>query len=217
MTLNLSAVEVAARQHGWSTANGSTTEIRTAAQRLGWVEVATRAGEPTVAELQPRDHRQAPPRSLSATYGLAAQPLHTDGAHLSNPPDLVILCADQPNQTPTLLWTVLSDPTHWPGRWRYLSHGVFLVNNGRDSFFTTAKLAAGIRYDPGCMIGCDQRARYLAQFFDDATSGAHYYAWAVPRQALVIDNRTTLHARAAATDHDKSRLLHRLAFNTRNP
>ncbi len=215
MSLNLQAVVASSGQHGWSTATGSVHEIRTAGRLLGWEEVATRAGETTVAELRPRDHRQAPPRSLSATYGLEAQSLHTDGAHLADPPDLVILCADEPSETPTLLWTVLSDPAHRPGNWNHLAHGIFLVNNGRDSFFTTAELAAGVRYDPGCMVACDQRARYVAQFFEDAASDAHHHSWATAHQALVIDNRKTLHARAAVLGQDRARLLYRIAFHTR--
>lgn len=217
MTLNVSDLEASARQHGWSTATGSMAEIRTAARFLGWEEVPTRMGEPAVASLRPIAQREAQPRSLSATYGTGAQPLHTDGAHLARPPDLVILCSDEPNQTPTLLWTILSDQNHRPGRWSYLADGVFLVNNGRDSFFTTAELAAGFRYDPGCMYACDARARQVAEFFEGAVSDADHHAWVKAHQVLVIDNRKTLHARAALSDQDRSRLLHRIAFNTRKP
>jgi alpha-ketoglutarate-dependent taurine dioxygenase len=215
LTLILPALEAAARQHGWATGTGSVAEVRTAARRLGWEEVATRAGEHTVVELRPIDRRQAPPHSLSATYGFEVQPLHTDGAHLANPPDLVILCAVRPNETSTLLWTLLSDGTPRPGGWNDLAHGVFLVQNGRDSFFTTAGLTVGLRYDPGCMLACDERARNIAQFFKEVVRNAHHYQWAIAHQALVIDNSQTLHARAALRDEDRSRLLHRIAFRTR--
>ena len=215
MTLNLSGLEASARQHGWSTGTASMDEIRTAAQLLGWEEVPTRAGEPAVADLRPINQQDAPPRSLSATYGTGAQPLHTDGAHLHHPPDLVMLCADEPNETPTLLWTVLSDASHRPGHWSYLADGVFLVKNGRESFFATAVLGAGLRYDPGCMDPCDQRARHVAQFFKEAAGEAHKHNWATAHQVLVIDNRKTLHARTAVPDQDRARLLHRIALNTR--
>lgn len=217
MTLNLSDLEASARQHGWSTAIASVGEIRIAARYLGWKEVPTREGEPTVADLRPTNQQDALPHSLSATYGTGAQPLHTDGAHLADPPDLVIVCADEPNNTPTLIWTVLSDAGHPPGLWTNAADGVFLVNNGPNSFFTTVRWASGIRYDPGCMEACDQRARHVAQFFEEAAADTHRYDWGAANQVLVIDNRKTLHARAAVPDHDMSRLLHRIAFSTKKP
>jgi alpha-ketoglutarate-dependent taurine dioxygenase len=215
MSLDLSALEASARRRGWSTGSGSVNDIRIAGRALGWEEVPIRAGEHAVAELRPKDQQNASARSLSASYGVGAQPLHTDGAHLTHPPDLLVLCASYPNETPTLLWNRTSNPTSQLWRWNHLNDGIFLVNNGRDSFFTTAAMAAGIRYDPGCMVACDQRARKLARFFETAIEEAQHHYWTTIDQVLLIHNHKTLHARAAVSDTDRSRLLHRIAFNTR--
>jgi alpha-ketoglutarate-dependent taurine dioxygenase len=215
MTVDLRELEETARRHGWATASGSMEEVRAAAAILGWKETPTRIGESAVANLRPMTQQEAPSRSLSATYGLGAQPLHTDGAHLAIPPDRVVLWAQEPNETPTLLWTMPPDSNEHAASRAWLDHGVFLVDNGRDSFFTSAATSGGFRFDPGCMVACDQRSRRLAMFFEEALVEAHSHHWETPEQVLLINNRTTLHARAALSDQDRSRSLVRIAFNTR--
>jgi hypothetical protein len=92
---------------------------------------------------------------------------------------------------------------------------VFIVHSGRDSFYTTARLDRGIRFDPGCMTPCDQRARTLADYFSDLGNEAETHEWTTANQVLVIDNRTTVHGRAAAdASGDKDRILSRIAFHT---
>lgn len=218
MIIDLRKLEASARKNGWASGSASVADIQLTAGRLGWKEIATRANDPSVAILRPMSQQQANPRSLSATYGMGAQPLHTDGAHLPDPPDVVVLCAAEPNSTPTLLW---NSKTWSETRTRprdALEHGVFLVSNGRDSFYTTAKLDPfGVRYDPGCMIPCDQRARMAAQYFADVLEDACEHQWVTKNSVLVIDNRTTLHARAAVSSDDGVRELRRIMFATRNP
>lgn len=216
MPLDLEALESSARKNGWSQATASVAEVRFAATLLHWKEVAGRTSDPSVTDLRPKDRQNARPRSLSATYGLGPQPLHTDGAHLSNPPDLLLLFADEPSITPTLLWSTRSTSSSRTRPSSALAHGIFLVDKGRESFFTTSKLGAlGVRYDPGCMIPCDQRARAAAQFFVDIIADATEYHWTFPRSVLIIDNTTTLHARAEVPSQDKSRHLRRIVFTTR--
>lgn len=214
MTMDLNEIEKSVRGYGWATAIGSVEEIRTAARSLGWEETPTRIGELAVANLRPMTQKEAPSRSLSAAYGLGAQPLHTDGAHLATPPDRVALCAEEPNETPTLLWTILEALNERAVPRLCLDHGVFLVNNGGESFFAPAAFSGGVRFDPGCMVACDQRSRRLASFFEEVVVEAHSHYWKTPRQVLFINNRKTLHARAAIADQDRQRSLVRIAFNT---
>jgi len=131
------------------------------------------------------------------------------------PPDLVILEADEPSPTPTLLWTGLDDLLATAGGVDALRDGVFLVRNGHASFYTSALTHLGFRYDPVCMRACDARARWLRDALRDATSQVTTtHAWRIARKILVIDNAKTLHARAAVTSSDRRRKLRRIAFRT---
>lgn len=176
------------------------------AKMLGWIMVPIRRGGPTVDTLRPVDPPDAAPNSLSARYGKGAQPLHTDGAHLLEPPDIVVLACETTSTTPTLLWNTIS---RVPG---FVRHGVFLISSGNDSFFTTAYARGLLRYDPGCMVPCDARARQTVQFFEEAASAATEYRWSEPGQVLLINNRRVLHARAAAA-HEPQREIQRVSFH----
>lgn len=210
MSMNLAQLAKSTRG-GWTATDGDLRELRSAAQRLGWSELPNRRGDPSVTELRPRTEQQAKPNSLSTKYGTGAQPLHTDGAHLPRPPDIVALVAKTPSRTPTRLWRTLSITRAVP--WEALHNGIFLVSSGRDSFFTPAAGDLGFRYDPGCMTPCDQRARATAEYFTEALEDADEHVWDMPGQILLIDNRRALHARAAVdSDTDAGRTLHRVAF-----
>ncbi len=116
-----------------------------------------RHGDPAVSVLRPAAADAACPNSLSSAYGLRQQPLHTDGAHLGTPPDIVVLIATGPR------------PVHGGAAVIHIRgggisaegvrHGMFLVRNGRVSFYTPALSRGRYRYDPGCMTPCDARAR----------------------------------------------------------
>ncbi|MFJ2014698.1 hypothetical protein ACIQJ8_16045 [Streptomyces globisporus] len=201
----------AALETGWATGFGSISDVRIEAMRLGLTEVANRHGNPTMTTLRPVSPKEANPNSLSAQYGRDAQPLHTDGAHLKDPPDLVVLACDDVNLTPTRLWV------RKEGRVRYsapqhVCHGVFLVQNGKESFYSTAYTKGRYRYDPGCMTPCDARSRETVKFFSDAMGRSAEHFWDVAGKLLVIDNRQALHARASASD-DPQRTLHRISFH----
>lgn len=210
---DLKVLRTSARKDGWAAGNASLPHVLYMAGLLGWREVKARRTDPPITNLRPVDQQQANPRSLSATYGRGAQPLHTDGAYLPNPPDVVVLIAEKPNDTPTLLWNSRS-PSPRTQPWQAISHGVFLINNGRDSFYATAQPSAlALRYDPGCMIPCDQRARVAAEFFASAQDEAFAHHWTTRDGVLVIDNTVTLHARAEAAEDD-TRVLKRIMFDT---
>jgi hypothetical protein len=179
----------------------------------GWSEVPVRHGDQPVSVLKPVEPDSARPRSLSARYGLGDQPLHTDGAHLASPPDIVVLVASGASQTPTRLWAYnrlvrgKEDPP-----WTAFSHGMFLIHTGRDSFYAPAHAGDRWRYDPGCMTPCDARARQVDDYLSTQLTRASTWQWTEAGQALVIDNRNVLHARAAIADGEEDRELTRVAF-----
>ena len=209
-TQELSELATAALKDGWASGSGPLDQVRTTAAHLGWGEVPLRRGDPPVTALRPLDAGQARPNSLSAQYGKGALPLHTDGAHLSKPPDLVLLAAGQPSAVPTLLWRPAS--TRRPlSETAALEHGVVLVECGPDSFLCTAIAGHRLRYDPGCMTPCDERSRLVARALAQAARWAVEHRWEHPDQILLIDNRQVLHARAAA-DHEPDRELQRVAY-----
>ncbi|MFI9547603.1 TauD/TfdA family dioxygenase [Streptomyces sp. NPDC052016] len=197
---------------GWAAGHATLAQIQLEAAMLRWTAVPTRRGGPDVATLRPVDPAEAQPNSLSARYGMGAQPLHTDGAHLHEPPDIVVLTCETTSTTPTRLWNRMRYGRFIPGLPESVRHGVFLISSGNDSFFATAYASGRLRYDPGCMLPCDARARQAAQFFEEAESSTTEHTWNEPGQVLLIDNRRVLHARASAVD-EPQREIRRLSFH----
>ncbi|MFB7169852.1 hypothetical protein ACFCYM_03330 [Streptomyces sp. NPDC056254] len=196
-------------ERGWAAGQAGLPQIRAEARRLGWAEVANRQGEPSVTTLRAVDPSDAHPNSLSSRYGKGEQPLHTDGAHLQKPPDFIVLASDVTNNTPTLI----SESGRGPFRAAmppYVQHGVFLVQNGKNSFYSTAYSGGRIRYDPGCMTPCDARAKQAVKFF--AEREVLEFTWYHAGMFLLMDNRRILHARGSAVG-DPQRVLQRVSFH----
>lgn len=210
MTSRLEDLAAQALKAGWASGSGSLPLLRLSARNLGWSEVTFRSTDPPVMSLQPLDAAEARPNSLSSRYGRGAQPFHTDGAHLLEPPDFVLLLAEKTSEVPTLLWKCEIIHYQLPS-YTDLKHGVFLVHNGSESFFRTAASGPNLRYDPGCMAPCDERSRRAVRFFAGVTKSAVEHHWDVPGKVLLIDNRRVLHARAAAED-EPGREIKRVAF-----
>lgn len=208
----MEALIAEAQKVGWASAKGSLAQIRSDARMLGLTEVPVRRGGPPVTTLRPLSRAEAPANSLSAQYGTGVQPLHTDGAHLPQPPDLVFLVCERASVTHTLLWrprriehqTVVTEP-------ECARHGIFLVHSGGDSFFSPAYANARFRYDPGCMTPCDARARETVRHFEAAAKRATEHRWEHADTVLIIDNRRTLHARASAAN-EPQREIQRVAY-----
>jgi Taurine catabolism dioxygenase TauD, TfdA family len=212
---DLEALAATAQSKGWATGQGDVESIRRQAAALGWVEVAPRRGDPTVSVLRPAAADAAHPRSLSAVYGLGQQPLHTDGAHMQVPPDLLVFICEGPSATPTQLWRpaiIRRRGDSHPMSHAALRHGMFLVRNGRESFYAPALSRLGYRYDPGCMAPCDARARQVQEYFEQQSSRASAHEWSAAGQVLVVDNHRVLHARSAVAEGDLERELTRVAF-----
>jgi Taurine catabolism dioxygenase TauD, TfdA family len=210
MATMLETLVAMARKEGWAAGSGSIAQIRREAQSLGWTEVSVRQGAPTVTTLRPLNRDDAQANSLSAKYGIGDQPLHTDGAHLANPPDVVVLVCEGTSDTPTRLWK-MKRSVYVPIPPDHMRHGVFLVANGKDSFFSTAYSYPRFRYDAGCMVPCDARARETVRYFEAAMESVIEHSWDEPGKILVIDNRKALHARASAIN-DPHREVQRVSF-----
>ncbi|MCP8711797.1 TauD/TfdA family dioxygenase [Streptomyces sp. AC04842] len=202
-----------AKKTGWASGLGSLNTVRLEAAGLSLTEVPNRRGEPPVTTLRPLGREEARKNSLSARFGKGEQPLHNDGAHMEHPPDFVVLGGETTSGTPTRLWiNKYGGAFCWPPQ--YVLHGIFLVQNGRDSFYSPAFADGRYRYDPGCMIPCDARAREAVKFFEGAADSAVEHHWDAPGKLLVIDNRRTLHARASAAD-DPDRAIQRVSFRVK--
>lgn len=184
-----------------------------------WKEVPVRKGEGAIKELRATPPDAAHPRSLSAIYGEGAQPLHTDGAHLRVPPDVVVLFSEASSTTPTLVWNnrvKLSKSTSlWGPLPESVRDGLFVVSGGADKFLAPAhENRTGWRYDPGCMTPADQRAREAMEHIDGLRESSFIHEWTDSDMILMIDNRVSLHARSAILAGDEDRVLKRVAFNT---
>ncbi|GAW49673.1 uncharacterized protein PD653_4024 [Nocardioides sp. PD653] len=208
----LTELVAAARKDGWASGTGKLEVLRVQAQWLELTPMASRRGQSRVDVLRPVDPGDAPRRSLSATYGSGAQPLHTDGAHLSSPPDIVILSAESPSPVPTMLWR----GDHWRTPYEVrenLAHGLFIVDDGTARFLAPAFGSGRYRFDPGCMRPADSRARRAFAYFEEALASAIAFNWTEPDQVLVLDNRAVLHARAdaaATPERELKRLMFRV-------
>ena len=181
------------------------------ASALGRSVPARRGGEAT-DRLRPTLPQNAAPRSLSATYGLAAFPFHTDGAHHRVPPRFVLmrLADGAASGTPTLLVDGYRSLIHAVDR-KMLARETWLVRGGfgRTFYAPILDTARGLlRFDPGCMRhpagtapkGGGILMRRLEQapltridWTQDAT--------------LVVDNWRMLHARGAVAPSDTGRCL----------
>jgi hypothetical protein len=209
----------AAQREGWASGSGDVDSIRRQGELFAWAEVPTRRGDPSVSVLRPTEPSAAQPRSLSVQFGLGLQPLHTDGAHLAKPPDIVVLVSSHPSSTPTLVWVAdlrMVKSQGAPGSMSAaFEHGMFLVHSGRDSFYAPVLAGGRYRYDPGCMTACDARAREVEDYLGAQLAQATAFEWTSGGQVLVLDNRRVLHARAAVAENDTSRELIRVAFRVR--
>lgn len=195
-------------RNGWLACVGTLSGVRRAAAELNWTEAPLRRGADIDEVLRPLTCDAARPSSMSARVGLGAQPLHTDGAHLPVPPDVIAFEMTAPSTSPTLL-----SSTHGPGHpWDSLKHGIFSVISGVDRFYCVASELGRVRFDPICMVPCDQRARHVQQYFESELARAHVHRWENPNQVLVIDNRRVLHARATVDASDTGRSMRRVAF-----
>ena len=166
------------------------------------------AGDTPIGSLLAKKSDRAHPASLSAAYGLDPFPLHTDGAHLVDPPEFILMEAlkVEPGDHTLLLRINEADISN------EMRHGLFAVRSGALTRLQPAYDHRGfIRFDPGCMAPRDGLASEVCRYFQAVRGNARSHIWSSkPGSTLVIDNRQTLHGRPEVASCRAPRLLRRL-------
>lgn len=191
-----------ARRDGWAVIQGARGDDAVLACP-GYEPVPTRRTDPVLAALRPLERSSARPGSMSAKFGRGCLPLHTDGAYMAHPPEVVILSARQRSDVGTCLLDVrvgaLPSKVETAAR-----HGVFALRDGVTVRCCTARDPSGrFRYDPVIMMPRDALARSVARYLDRAMAAAVVHAWR-EGEIVVIDNTSVVHGRAdAAPDPER--------------
>jgi alpha-ketoglutarate-dependent taurine dioxygenase len=189
------------------------------ASSFGRVAPARASSRSKLETLRPLRRELAHPRSLSAKHGNDAFPFHTDAAHWPVPSRLALLLCQEtgPNAAVTELVPVRR-LMFTPEERRRLTGAVFLVQNGRGSFFSTAVGCnwTFLRFDEGCMRPVDSAAEAAADLITQRLREVEHTAitWR-PGTLLVIDNWCVLHARASAHKPADERVLLRALVQVR--
>lgn len=182
--------------HGWAECAASLAQIAPAVG-CGFVSLPTRPGDPEIGRLEARSTEHARLSSLSGRYGRGQFPLHTDGAHLRNPPDATLIEFDQSTSTaPTWLYALRPDDAD-ASLQVALDHGVFDIGMGSSVWLGPARSDGRIRFDPVAMRPRDPLAHLVVRFFETAVeTSTTTYCSKGHGMTLVIDNRQTLHGRS---------------------
>lgn len=167
--------------------------------------VPSRLGGGLIDTLVPKTKEAARQKSMSALYGKAPLPFHTDSANLRVPPSLVLLrlAPGHESDRPTLI----ADSRAWNmshENLQRLQNDVWLVNGGRGRFYASIlsdTIVPGqilVRYDPCCMRPVTKRSHQSAAFLADAMrkNEPGQIDW-TPGFAILLDNTRVLHARGA--------------------
>ncbi len=184
-------------ERGWAVTEVSVSDIAREVQDLRVTVVPTRPGDPAVSRLRARPAEAASVPSLSSMFGLAPFPLHTDGAHLRHPPDAIFLEFDgATTSAPTMLYRVAPEQVDEVVA-AALQHGVFEIGLGSSTYLGTVLDSERLRFDPIVMRARDPLALLAVDFLASCQEEADELALSGPGTTLVIDNRQTLHGRAA--------------------
>ena len=186
----------------------------TIARKLG-NPIYGRAGR-KIEPLMPTMKTGANAKSLSVVHGLGAFPMHTDGAHLPQPPRFVVLVCASPGTAPVPTTLLRFRDLHATEHERALLEAApFLVRNGRRCFYSTicSRSRPFIRFDEGCMVPqgneAQASARLIAQRATEA--GVTVVHWR-PGDVLLIDNWNVLHGRGLGdTQASSDRKLFRVS------
>jgi hypothetical protein len=206
--LDFDQVIVALKASAWAVARGTPADLRGLLKHASasWVETeASGATARLSATLRPSPEVSARPKTLSAQYGLRAQPLHSDGADLHAPPQIIVLYSAKPSATSTVVYPI---PRVYGDHMR---SGLFTVS-GREGKFLSPAMKEFVRFDPGCMSASDHLAHKVVADFAAARKAAYKHHWTEPDLLLFIDNHRALHAREAVKAGDANRVLIRMAF-----
>lgn len=197
--ISMAAVRSDLESQGWSRQKGTLEDVRREASLDGLLSAA-RGLRSNERVLMPYEAAKAPRRSLSAVYGLGEQPLHSDGAHLRLPPDVVVLHSAAPTPTSTVVWTPA--PRSDVALFTVVREGIFTVRGNGESFLAVACDRDRFRFDPVVMSPGDAFARETVAYLEAARLRAYVHLWDEPDLLLFIDNRRALHARNEVLDPD---------------
>jgi L-asparagine oxygenase len=167
-------------------------------------------------ELVPYDRKWAPPGSMSAMTGTAAQPMHTDGAYFHLPPRYIALECVDPGEAYCPTHVQVPDlarlrGTGLPGLTKalWVSRG-----GGRAPFYCSVlETQSGItrlRFDPLCM----RLAHAGTEAANEVRAAIESCSMQVEIQwrsgsLLIVDNWRCLHARGEGASQAPSRRLRR--------
>ena len=199
---------------GFAVASGTLEDVERASRFENFFTAAPTSSPRENLRLVPYTEEEAPPRSLSAVYGLSAQPLHTDGAHLLDPPAVIVLHSAHPTPTGTALRKPGSKGPHVQSLPESVREGIFTVRGNGIAFLAGASEGySRIRFDPVVMSPADAMARAAVEWFAEERAHALIHMWDKDDQLLFIDNHRMLHAREAVEHDVDTRELSRLALN----
>lgn len=199
------------RETGLSNESELADTVLETARDLGAVMKGRRGSH--VERLESMEKDRAPASSLSAQFGRGEFPCHVDMAHLPVPCRYVVLGCGFAKERPaaTLIQSV-GELRFSPDEVDCMHTGVFLVKNGRRSFF--ASVLSGrrkfFRWDPGCMQAKDEYAR-VAQTAIERELGAIdpvRHQWRAG-SILVLDNWKVLHGRDSCDRDGAQRVIYR--------
>jgi len=175
-------------------------------------------------DLKPRERDAAPRGSMSSITGTGAQPMHTDGAYLPQPPSHIALWCLDPGEAhcPTHLWPI--DTTRLRrDRPNTLTAPVWVAQGGGHapfycSLFDATGSRVRVRFDPFCIrpasgsnLALDAAKTLLSAY----CTGRVDVSW-TRYSMLIIDNWRCLHARGSGGDFSPSRCLRRWSLGVDN-
>jgi alpha-ketoglutarate-dependent taurine dioxygenase len=179
--------------------------------------ISSRPGSGLLDRLKPIQTERARIASLSRYHGKGRFPFHTDTAHWLTPARHLILGCFQAGSSGTgTLLTRFSDLNIDAQEARVLAEGVFLVKNGRSSWYANIlnEHQSFVRFDPGCMKPATLKGGMAADMLNKRLDAARpvRIAWA-EGDVLIVDNWRVFHGREAAEDDENRTLLRVLVMS----
>lgn len=191
----------------------SRSEALTYFSRIGRPVAGSRHPE-LVRDIRPQAIQDAPPNTLSSTYGDGAFPFHTDCAHWPRPPRYLVLYCVDPGSGGRETHLVSPSAAIDNDERRVLRRALWRVRGIRQPFL--ARVLDGVcgdeffRYDLECMapIGNHSKSTDLFSVLLGECP-VQRIDWE-PGKYLIVDNWKLLHARGPAQASDRDRLHWRI-------
>lgn len=212
--------KVRLRSDGWAVLASSSTNILDVAMEFG--VAVTQPGRSMVQPLVPSSRESAPPKSMSAIYGLSDFSPHTDVAHWPAPARFLIL-RSLLNETRTPTYLMDSHAMASNAEKKVWSRTVWKVDARTPflcSLLSDTRDGLCIRWDPCCMRPVGALALSIASEIMSASAAAlakptAVIQWKSTNEFLIVDNWRFLHARPAVPLTGGRRLLERVLVKER--